>query len=122
MRALPCLALLSALASTALHPAAQADTPISHAHAVALKHDAAGHYRLENGRNVRLVLDEQHLYLDLNHHFRRQLFPAGHRLLASRDGKLTVQYLPDGPVKRILIQHPELPASVRLGERSWRGW
>jgi hypothetical protein len=116
MRALLCLALMSAFASTAL-----AATPISRGDAIDLKNDVAGQYRLENGRDVRLVLTDDKLYLDLNRYYRKELLPIGDKMLASRDGRLTVQYMPDGPVERILIQHPALPASVRLGERSWRG-
>ena len=115
MRALLCLALMSAFASTAL-----AATPISRGDAIDLKNDIAGQYRLENGRDVRLTLMDEKLYLDLNRFYRRELLPIADKMLASRDGRLTVQYMPDGPVERILIQHPELPASVRLGERSWR--
>ena len=121
MRALPCLALLSALASPAFHPATQAATPMSRADAMALKNDIAGHYRLENSRVVRFVRDDEQLYLDLNRRYRSELIPSGRNSLISRDGKLTVQYLAEGPVERILIRHPELPANVRLGESSWRG-
>ncbi|MDB5793272.1 MAG: hypothetical protein JWQ80_3296 [Massilia sp.] len=115
MRALPCLALISAFASTAL-----AAAPISRGDAAELKLDIAGQYRLENGRDVRLTVMDERLYLDLNRSYRKELLPVGDKVLASRDGRLTVQYMPDGPVERILIQNPELPASVRLGERSWR--
>ena len=116
MRALLCLALFSAFASTA-----HAATPISRGAGMDLKNDIEGQYKLENGRNVRLVQVDHKLYLDLNRYYRKEIIPVADRVLASRDGKLTVQYLPEGPTGRILIQHPELPANVRLGERSWRG-
>lgn len=116
MRTVLCLALISTLASTA-----HAAPPISSGDAMDLKNDIAGHYRLENGRAVRLTLMDQNLYLDLNRHYRTELLPVADKVLASHDGKLTVHYMPDGPAERILIQHPELPANVRLGERSWRG-
>ena len=124
MRTLLCLALIPTTLATALAALALpalAASPISAGDAVELKYDVEGHYQLENGRAVRLTMVEDRLYLDLNRSFRKELQPVGDRVLASRDGKLTVQYMPDGPVERILIQHPGLPASVRLGERSWRG-
>lgn len=120
MRTLLCFALIPAALVTAA-PAALADIPISRAEATELKFDVEGQYRLDNGRDVRLTLVDDRLYLDLNRHYRREILPVADRVLASRDGKLTVQYMPDGPVERILIQHPGLPASVRLGEHSWRG-
>ena len=55
MRALLCLALIS---STALAAAPEAEQ---------LKTDIAGQYRLETGREVRLTLVDDRLYLDLNH-------------------------------------------------------
>lgn len=116
MRALLCLALISAFASTAL-----AATPISRGAGMDLKNDIEGQYRLENGRNVRLVQVDHKLYLDLNRYYRKELHPVADKVLASRDGRLTVQYMPEGRTSRILIQHPELPADLRLGERSWRG-
>jgi len=112
MRALLCLALVS---STAL-----AATPISRGEATQLKDDIAGQYKLETGRDVRLTLVDDRLYLDLNRNFRKELLPVAERTLASRDGRLTVQYMPDGPVDRILIKHPGLGADVRLGEANWR--
>lgn len=118
MRTLLCLALVS---TTTFAAAALAGTQISRGAATELKHDIAGHYRLDNGRDVRLTLLDQKLYLDLNRHYRKELLAVGEKTLASRDGRLTVQYMADGPVERILIQHPGIPASVRLGERSWRG-
>lgn len=121
MPTLPCLALLSALVWTALVSPAPAATPISLGDAIGLKNDIAGQYRLENGRDVRLTLLDHKLYLDLNRYYRKELLAIDGKLLASRDGRLTVRYIQDGPVERILIQHPGLPASVRLGERSWRG-
>lgn len=117
MRVLPCLALITA----ALASSAFAAAPIGSGEAMDLKRDVAGQYRLENGRDVRLSMIDDKLYLDLNRAFRRELLPVGDKVLASHDGRLTVQYMPDGPTEQILIQHPELPASVRLGERSWRG-
>ncbi|MFC4933254.1 hypothetical protein [Massilia sp. GCM10023247] len=117
MRALLCLALVPA----ALATAAFASGPISRGDAMDLKRDIAGEYRLENGRDVRLALVEDRLYLDLNRHYRREVEPIAENVLASRDGSLTVQYLPDGPSDRIVIRHPELPANARLGEHSWRG-
>jgi hypothetical protein len=113
MRALLCLALVS---STAL-----AATPISRGDAAQLKDDIAGQYRLETGRDVRLTLVDDRLYLDLNRNFRKELLPVAQRTLASRGGRLTVEYMPDGPVDRILIKHPGLGTEVRLGEANWRG-
>ncbi|MFC5459248.1 hypothetical protein [Massilia niabensis] len=136
MRALLCLALASVFASTAVASTAHAataqvstaqasaallTTPISLGEAIELKNDVEGQYRLENGRDVRLVQVDHKLYLDLNRHYRKELLPVAENVLASRDGRLTVQYMPHGPVEQILIQHPELPASLRLGERSWDG-
>lgn len=118
MRTLLCLALVS---TTTFAAASLAGTQISRGTATELKHDIAGHYRLDNGRAVRLTLVDDKLYLDLNRSYRKELKPVTDKVLASRDGRLTVQYITDGPVERILIQHPGLPASVRLGERSWRG-
>ncbi|MET0980765.1 MAG: hypothetical protein ABWY02_01595 [Telluria sp.] len=131
MRALLCLAFASSVASTACAstaqvsttqiPAALLSTPLSLGDAIDLKNEVEGQYRLENGRDVRLVQMDQKLYLDLNRYYRRELLPVADKVLASRDGKLTVQYMPDGPVERILIQHPALPANMRLGESSWFG-
>lgn len=109
MRALLCLALIS---STALAATPEAEQ---------LKTDIAGQYRLETGREVRLALVDDRLYLDLNHTYRKELLPVADRVLASRDGQLTVQFMPDGPVERILIRHPGLRAGERIGEASWRG-
>lgn len=117
MRALLCLALVPA----AMVTAAFASGPISHGDALDLKRDIAGQYRLENGRDLRLALVADRLYLDLNRHHRREIAPVAENVLASRDGNLTVQYMPDGPADRIVIRHPELPANLRLGERSWVG-
>lgn len=116
MRALLCLALVPAvlsLSSCASGPGAR--------NGLDLKRDVAGQYRLENGRDVRLDLVVDRLYLDLNRHYRRELEPVGANLLASRDRQLTVHYFPDRRADRILIQHPALPATMRLGESSWRG-
>jgi hypothetical protein len=113
MRALICLAFVS---STAL-----AAVPIDRGDAEDLKSDVAGQYRLASGLDVRLRLVDQDLYMDLNHHYGKQVFPVSGNLLSSRDGALTVEYLPDGPVKRILIRHERFPAGQRLGERSWLG-
>jgi hypothetical protein len=124
MRTLLCLALLStALASATLPAAASAAnaTSISRGDAEELKQDAAGEYRLDNGRRVRLALVEDRLYLDLKRGYRRELVPVAEGVLASHDGRLTVQYMPNGPVEQIFIQHAGLPGGARLGEVSWRG-
>jgi len=113
MRALLLLAFVS---STAL-----AAVPMDHGDARDLKDAAAGLYRLPSGLDVRLRLVDEQLYVDLNRHYRKQVFPVSENLLRSRDGNLTVAYMPDGPVERILIRHPSFPANQRLGERSWLG-
>ncbi len=113
MRALLCLAFASSTAFAA--------TPMDLGAAMDLKRDVAGQYRLDTGLDVRLQLIDDDLYLDLNRHYRRKLFPVEENLLVSRDGKLTVEYFPDGPVERILIRHERIPSSMRLGERSWLG-
>lgn len=113
MRTLLCLAFVSSTAFAA--------TPIDRAEAEDLRADAAGVYRLDTGMDVRLTVVDQQLYLDLNRHYRRQLHPVSSNLLSSSDGRLTVEYLPDGPFERIFIRHGGLPPNERLGERSWRG-
>lgn len=114
MRTLLCLAFVS---SSAFAGAA----PMDLGKALDLKRDVAGEYRLDSGLDVRLRLVNDDLYVDLNRYYRKQVFPVEENLLASRDGKLTVQYFPDGPVERILIQHERFPSNQRLGERSWFG-
>lgn len=121
MRALLSLALIpAALVSAAFAPAALADMPISDDAAWRLKQEIAGQYRLETGRDVRLTLIGDDLYLDLNRHYRAKLLPVADNMLASRDGRLTVRYMPDGRVDEILIRHPGLPPRTRIGELRWR--
>jgi len=113
MRALLCLAFVSSTAFAA--------APINLGAAEDLKRDVVGQYRLDTGLDVRLQLIDDKLYLDLNRHYRKQMFPVEENLLVSRDGNLTVEFFPDGPVERILIRHERLPSGERLGERSWLG-
>lgn len=113
MRALLCLAFVSSTAFAA--------TPVDRAEAEDLKEDAAGLYRLDTGRDVRLRLVDRQLYVDLNRHYRKQVHPVSENLFSSDDGLLTVEYLPDGPVERIFIRHAGLPSNERLGETSWLG-
>ncbi|QNA88508.1 hypothetical protein G4G28_08380 [Massilia sp. Dwa41.01b] len=112
MRALLCLAFVS---TTVL-----ASPSISRGDASELKFDIAGEYLLDNGRKIRMRLVDDELYLDLNRYRRHKLLPVTDRTLASRDGKLTVEYLPDGPAERIHIRYVGLP-DERLGESSWLG-
>jgi len=118
MRALLCLAFVS---STAFCSSALAAVPMDSGDSSDLKYAVAGVYRLPSGLDVRLRLVDQELYVDLNRHYRKQVFPVSPNLLSSRDGALTVEYLPDGPVERILIRHAHFPLSQRLGEHSWLG-
>ena len=113
MRALLLLAFVSSTAFAAV--------PMDRGAAEDLKDAVAGQYRLPSGRDVRLQLVDQDLYLDLNRHYRKQLIPVSDNLFSSRDGNVTVEYLPDGPVKRILIRHARFPENQRLGETSWAG-
>jgi len=113
MRALLCLAFVSSTAFAAV--------PMDSGDEVDLKYAVAGQYRLPSGLDVRLRLVDQELYVDLNRHYRKQVFPVSENLLSSRDGSLTVEYLPDGPVERILIRDARFPYNQRLGERSWLG-
>ena len=113
MRALLCLAFVSSTAFAAV--------PLDRGDAEDLKDAVAGQYRLPSGLDVRLRLVDQQLYVDLNRHYRKQVFPVSENLLSSRDGDLTVEYLPDGPVERILIRHAHFPLNQRLGERNWLG-
>jgi len=118
MRALLCLAFVS---STAFCSSALAAAPMDRADAEDLKDAVAGEYRLASGLDVRLSLVDQQLYADLNRHYRKRVFPVSPNLLSSHDGNLTIEYLPDGPVERILIRHQRFPEGQRLGERSWLG-
>jgi len=118
MRALLCLAFVS---STAFFSSALAAVPMDSGDASDLKYAVAGVYRLPSGLDVRLRLVDQELYVDLNRHYRKQVFPVSPNLLSSRDGNLTIEYLPDGPIERILIRHQRFPEGQRLGERSWLG-
>jgi len=118
MRVLLCLAFVS---STAFFSSSLAAPTPDRSDAEDLKDAVAGQYRLASGLDVRLRLVDQQLYVDLNDHYRRQIFPVSSNLLSSRDGSLTVEYLPDGPVERILIRHGRFPEGQRLGERSWIG-
>ena len=113
MRALLCLAFVS---STAL-----AATPMDRGEARDLMDAAAGLYRLDTGRDVRLRMVDEQLYVDLNRHYRKRVFPVSENLFSSRDGSLTVEYLPDGPEERIVIHHTGLSPKQRLGEHSWIG-
>lgn len=114
MRILSCLFLSSALACAG--DAAQA---VEHQQAAQLKADVAGAYRLESGRSVRLTLAGDTLYIDLDNLYRRELHAVGPKLLASRDGTLTVEFLPDDPVERIRIRHTRYPEGRALGEYRW---
>jgi len=118
MRALLCLAFVS---SAAFLSSALAAVPMDSGDEADLKYAVAGLYRLPSGLDVRLRLVDQELYVDLNRYYRKQVFPVSENLLSSRDGDLTVEYLPEGPVERILIRHAHFPAKQRLGERSWLG-
>jgi len=118
MRAVLCLAFVS---SAAFVSSTLAAVPIDRAEGADLKDAVAGQYRLASGLDVRLRLVDQDLYVDLNRNYRKLVVPVASNLLSSRDGKLTIEYLPDGPVERILIRHQRFPAGQRLGERSWLG-
>jgi hypothetical protein len=109
MRTLLCLVFACA------HAAAVAATPVDRARGEELKSDIAGEYRLETGRSVRLSLLDGTLYIDLDNAHRRALYPVAPDLLASRDGALTVQYMPDAPTERIRIRHERYPANRRIG-------
>ena len=95
--------------------AAIAATPLDDGQAAQLKSDIVGEYRLEGGRNVRLWLIEDRLYIDLNGSYRKELRPVAPNLLASRDGVLTVEWLPDSGTERIRIRHENYPPQRRLG-------
>jgi hypothetical protein len=109
MRTLPCLVFACA------HAAAVAAAPVDRARGEELKSDIVGEYRLESGRSVRLLLLDETLYIDLDNIHRRALYPVAPNLLASRDGALTVRYLPEGPTERILIRHERYPANRQIG-------
>jgi hypothetical protein len=109
MRTLLCLVFACA------HAAAAAATPVDRAEGEELKSDIAGEYRLETGRSVRLSLLDGTLYIDLDNIHRKALYPVAPHLLASRDGVLTVQYMPDGPTERIRIRHERYPANRHIG-------
>jgi len=68
MRALFCIALVSSTAFAAV--------PMDHGDAEDLKYAVAGEYRLASGLDVRLNLVDQQLYMDLNRHYRKQVFPC----------------------------------------------
>lgn len=102
-------------------PVLAAATPIAHGDAGQLKHDIAGQYRLDSGRDVVLSRIGDRLYIDLNRNYRRELRPVAPNLLASRDGALTVEYVTEGGAERILIRHAHFPAGARLGEHRWYG-
>lgn len=110
MRILPCLILACAQA------AAAAATPIGSGDAMQLKYDVEGDYRLENGNRVRLSVVDGRLYLDLDRSYRKELQVVAPNLLASRDGLVTVQYMPDSATERIRIRHERYPAGRRIGE------
>jgi hypothetical protein len=109
MRILLCLAFVCA------HAATVAAAPVSPDQDEQLKSGIAGEYRLESGRSVRLSLVGESLYIELNNVDRRELHPVGPNLLASNDGALTVQYLPEGPTERIHIRHERFPAGHPIG-------
>lgn len=109
MRTLFCLLFACTLA------AAVAAAPIGRGEAEDLKRDIAGEYRLETGRSVRLSVLDGTLYIDLNNAQRKALHPVAPNLLASRDGSLTVEYLPEGQAERIRIRHERFPAGHRIG-------
>jgi hypothetical protein len=115
MRILPCLILACAQASAA------AATPISSGEATQLIHDVAGEYRLDTGRSVRLSVVDDRLYIDLDRSYRKELEAVAPNLLASRDGLVTVEYMPDGGAERIRIRHERYSASRRIGEVRWPG-
>jgi hypothetical protein len=115
MRILPCLILACA-------QAAASPTSISHGEASQLKYDVAGEYRLENGNSVRLSVVDGRLYLDLDRSYRKELQAVAPNLLASRDGLVTVLYMPDGATERVRIRHARYPASRRIGEVRWTGF
>ena len=79
------------------------------------------HVSLFDGSNCGLRLVDRQLYVDLNRHYRKQVHPVSENLFSSDDGRLTVEYLPDGPVERIFIRPAGLPSNERLGETSWLG-
>jgi hypothetical protein len=116
MRILPCLILACAQAT------AIAATPISSGEATQLKYDVAGEYRLETGKSVRLSVVDDRLYIDLDRWYRKELQAVAPNLLASRDGLVTVQYIPDGATERVRIRHERYPASRRIGEVRWSGF
>jgi hypothetical protein len=116
MRILPCLLLACAQAATA------AATPLSSGEALQLKYDVEGDYRLQNGNRVRLSVVEGRLYLDLDRSYRKELHVVAPNLFASRDGLVTVQYLPDSATERIRIRHERYPAGRRIGEAHWLGY
>lgn len=107
MRTLLCLLVACTQAAAA--------APIDRGDAEDLIHDIAGEYRLETGRSVRLSVLDGTLYIDLNTTDRQALHPVAPNLLASRDGSLTVQYLPEGQAERIRIRHERFPAGQRVG-------
>jgi hypothetical protein len=108
MRTLLCLVFACTQATAAA-------APIDRGEAEDLKHDIAGEYRLETGRSVRLSVLDGTLYIDLNNAERKALHPVAPNLLASRDGSLTVQYLPEASVERIRIRHDGFRAGQGLG-------
>lgn len=116
MRILPCLIF------ACLHATAIAAAPISSGEATQLKYDVEGEYRLENGNSVRLSVIDGRLYLDLNRWYRKELQAVAPNLLASRDGIVTVEYLPDGPTEHIRIRHERYPVGRRIGEVRWFGF
>jgi hypothetical protein len=74
-----------------------------------------GVYGLADGRRVRIVQADDRLYAELDKNRRLELFAAGPDTVASRDGALTVQYMPEGPTERIRIRHERYPASQQIG-------
>ena len=100
MRSLLCLVLACANAVAA--------APIDRGDAEDLKHDIAGEYRLETGRSVRLSVLDGTLYIDLSKTDRKALYPVAPNLLVSRDGSVTVRYLPEGQAERIRIRHDRI--------------
>jgi len=106
--------------------AAGAAAPVDHVQAAQLsaqiKARIAGDYLLASGRSVRLSVIDERIYIDLNGSYRKELRPVAPNLLASRDGVLTVEWLPDSGTERIRIRHENYPHQRRLGEQRWAGY
>ena len=71
---------------------------------------------------MRLSVVDGRLYLDLDRSYREDLHVVAPNLFASRDGMVTVPYMPDSATERVCIRHERHHAGRRTGEAHWLGY